>query len=72
MHKLRGTIYRHKKSGNDYEFLGLALLESTTETMAIYRAIEDGLTWVRPCKEFFDGRFEFISVDNKSQLETIP
>ncbi len=65
MHSLKGQIYKHLKTGNHYEFLGIAFLESTKESAIIYRCLKTEMTWVRAASEFFDGRFEVvIEVDN--------
>lgn len=61
-HNLIGDIYQHKKTGGLYGFMGMALLESTHETVVIYRNLESQRVWVRPATEFFDGRFEFKSL----------
>jgi hypothetical protein len=60
MHNLKGEIYKHKKTGGHYEFLGMALLEATKETAVIYRCLKTEMVWVRSAKEFFDGRFECV------------
>jgi hypothetical protein len=65
MHKLKGQIYEHLNTGNRYEFLGMALLESTTQTMVIHRCLDSEMVWVRPAKEFFDGRFEIVIEGDK-------
>lgn len=72
-------IFRHVKSGGDYEFLGIGRLQASDwfkynhfidmgemekdrvpvdmEPVAIYRAVSDGLLWVRALAEWRDGRF---------------
>lgn len=72
MHKLNGQIYEHLNTGNRYEFLGMALLEATTETMVIYKCLNGGMVWVRPAKEFFDGRFVCILQNNDTYLKSAP
>ena len=61
-HNLIGEIYQHQKTGGLYEFMGMALLESTKETVVIYRYLESQRVWVRLATEFFDGRFELASL----------
>jgi len=52
--------WHHTKSGGVYAIVTLALRESDGEPMVIYRRKKSATTWVRPAKEFFDGRFEPI------------
>ncbi len=65
-------IYRHKKSGGLYVILERGLLESTKEPVIIYREVQKdgsyGEIWVRPMKDFFDGRFEHFSISKKDEL----
>lgn len=53
-------LYRHEKTGEVYEVICNANDESTNETMVVYRNTENGNRWVRPAKEFNDGRFTRI------------
>ena len=61
-----GDRYRHKIRGTTYRVLfeaakarsSIVALENMT--MVVYQAEADGLVWVRPALEFFDGRFEKI------------
>lgn len=56
--------YRHKVRGTTYRVLYEAAKASSVihpldgMTMVVYQAEHDGLIWVRPALEFFDGRFE--------------
>lgn len=61
--------YRHKVRGTTYRVLFEAAKTSSIiaalddMTMVVYQAEHDGLVWVRPALEFFDGRFERIPDD---------
>ena len=57
---LTDDIFRHKKSGGLYKFLGFGLIEETGTHAVIYQDIHSLLVWIRPTQEFFDGRFEFV------------
>ena len=50
-------LVQHVKSGGYYTYLGEATLEATLEPYAMYRAMKDEVIWLRPMKEFTDGRF---------------
>ena len=54
-------MYRHIKTGNVYEVICNAYLESTGELMVVYRGAITGGRWIRPASEFCDGRFERIA-----------
>lgn len=56
--------YRHRIRGSTYRVLFEAakaqssIVELEDMTMVVYQGEADGLVWVRPALEFFDGRFE--------------
>ncbi len=56
--ELKKGIYKHSKSGKEYELIGLAHHSETLEEMIVYRALytspEFGKNalWVRPAKMF--------------------
>lgn len=47
----------HKKTGDEYEILDHGLQEANLEPVVIYKSVRGGPTWVRPARDFFDGRF---------------
>ncbi len=53
-------VWRHKKTGGLYVTEHVALLEATLDPVVIYRSMKDGTRWVRPAREFCDGRFEVL------------
>jgi hypothetical protein len=55
--EFKGEIYRHVKTGGLYVILGDALIEDGAVCSIVYQSLADGQVWVRPTKEFFDGRF---------------
>ena len=58
--------WRHVKRGTTYRVLFEAAKVSSIDamlddmTMVVYQGEADGLVWVRPAREFFDGRFEAL------------
>ena len=56
-------LWVHKKTGNKYTILHFGVQEKTICPVVIYQqvGVVEAPVWVRPCKEFFDGRFkEFV------------
>ena len=56
--------WRHKKRGSVYKRLGQALVQTSRPLtdmtqVEVYQG-DDGMMWVRPTSEFFDGRFEAV------------
>jgi hypothetical protein len=58
------NLYRHVKTNGEYQVLvEWALLEHNQEPHVVYKSMVDNKVWVRPYKEFFDGRFTRITDD---------
>lgn len=52
-----GFIWKHKKGGL-YRVEGYCVIEKGLVPAVMYRAIDkEGPVFIRPCDEFFDGRF---------------
>ena len=64
-------IWKHKKTGNLYSVMGYTIIEAGMVPAVIYRRSDNPLstTFVRPCAEFFDGRFEPQPVFAKSRRD---
>jgi hypothetical protein len=54
----QNTVWKHWRTGNVYTVLHYAILERTGEESVVYRGRDSGVIWVRPAREFFDGRFQ--------------
>lgn len=59
-----GPVFRHVKRGTLYELIHQsarmqhgAVSAVDMQTVVVYRSLADDSIWVRPRKEFFDGRF---------------
>lgn len=51
-------IWRHVATNTDYEIMGFGTNEADMTPVVIYSRVDlSGGFWVRPCEEFFDGRF---------------
>lgn len=50
------AIWIHRKGGR-YRIVDFAISEMTFQPVVIYVNVEHNIRWVRPCSEFFDGRF---------------
>ena len=51
-------MWKHRKTGKHYELVGFCVIENGCIPAVIYTPVEGtGEIWVRPCEEFFDGRF---------------
>lgn len=68
---MEDTLWLHRKSGHLYLWKGLTMIEATGEQAVMYRRflapVGDPFIytlWIRPAREFYDGRFEQVhSVD---------
>lgn len=49
---MRGTIWKHSKTGGYYAVVELCHREKDGAPMVVYRNVEDGRTWVRPLDEW--------------------
>lgn len=49
--------WMHVKTKGVYEIVTFGYLEKDLEPMVIYKNRKDGTVWIRPYKEFVDGRF---------------
>lgn len=58
--KMKPELYQHVNTGEIYEVICNANNEATGEPLIVYRNVIDGFRWVRPAKEFNDGRFSRI------------
>jgi hypothetical protein len=60
-----GTRYvQHKKTAGFYRVLTTGRLEATLEECVVYQNIHNNDVWVRPTKEFEDGRFRDVPVEH--------
>jgi hypothetical protein len=57
-----GAAFKHKRTGKKVFVSSLAICESDLSVMVLYIE-KSGVIWVRPLKEFIDGRFEKITDD---------
>jgi hypothetical protein len=59
---MTGTYWRHKKTGNLYVVICVAVVEKKHETVVVYRQVHTIIerNWTRPLVEFLDGRFEKV------------
>ena len=52
-------LYRHTKTGGIYSLRMITTREEDLAPVAVYQDA-NGMIWVRPAKDFFDGRFEVV------------
>jgi hypothetical protein len=66
--------WKHAKTGGEYEVLASGRLEADGESgrkYIVYRCIADGRTWIRPAREFMDGRFELLPQQDAARGEAM-
>lgn len=55
-----GGVYRHYKTGGDYELVGFGRIEATLEEVVFYKSLQAskgfpaGTVWVRPITSFLE------------------
>jgi len=53
-------LWKHKKTGHLYRIMGFALIEKGLVPAVIYARDGELTQFIRPCDEFFDGRFRQV------------
>ena len=65
--------WRHKKTGNMYRIVRFGIIEKTLSPAVIYEPLEEpGALFVRPCEEFFDGRFAMVDMTPRREAKSVP
>ncbi|WP_310619709.1 DUF1653 domain-containing protein [Flexibacterium corallicola] len=63
-----GTLWKHVKSGGIYTVFATCQIEATNEPGILYHSVEGkGPLWCRPFKEFLDGRFMPVEINNPNK-----
>jgi hypothetical protein len=47
-----GSLWVHRKTGNEYTIIAEAYDEATSIRMVVYRSLTNGAAWVRPRSSF--------------------
>lgn len=55
-------LWKHKKTGHLYRIMGFALIEKGLVPAVIYARDGELTQFIRPCDEFFDGRFRQVDM----------
>lgn len=63
-------LWKHKKTGHLYRIMGFALIEKGLLPAVVYARDGEMTHFVRPCDEFFDGRFRQVDVTPIERDET--
>lgn len=64
--------WRHRKTGHDYRIIGFCLIEKTLTPAVMYARVGELTTFIRPCDEFFDGRFRQVIPEMEKPEEVEP
>lgn len=64
-------LWKHKKTGHLYRIMGFALIEKGLLPAVVYARDGEMTHFVRPCDEFFDGRFRQVDVTPMERDETL-
>lgn len=60
------TLWQHKKTGGVYRIVEFCVIEKGLVPSVAYRSqSSEGPVFIRPCEEFFDGRFKQIEESTK-------
>lgn len=55
-------LWKHKKTGHLYRIMGFVLIEKGLVPAVIYARHGELTQFIRPCDEFFDGRFRQVDM----------
>jgi hypothetical protein len=59
------TTYKHLRTNRIYALLMHASDKTTGEEVVVFQSVKTGRIWIRPSREFFDGRYQEVS-DSKA------
>ena len=63
-------MYKHLRTNRIYCLLMRASDKTTGEEVVVFQSVKTGRVWIRPSREFFDGRYEDLSAGSAPQAAT--